>query len=111
MRNAMLFIVAGQMGEELDELYKKHTNGYLHTVKCRGGLETKAVMEGVELMATKNLMEAIMCLMASFYIFNVDYPPKMRRTLLFYQLEVLKIVGDGDRKDNIMKAFYAKLIK
>ena len=55
-------------------------------------------------------MEAIMCLMAFYYIFNIDYPPKLKRTLLFYQLEVLKVVGDNDKKDSVMKAFYAKII-
>ena len=52
-----------------------------------------------------------MGLMAAYYIFNVGYPLKMKRTFLFIQLELLKVQGRDDRKDNVMKSFYKKIIE
>ena len=109
MRNAVMFIVAGHMGEEIDNLFKTHKNGHLETVKVRGDTMTNAMMEDVVLMQSACMREALMCLMASYYIFHVDYPPLVKRTLTFYQYEVLKVVGAHDKKDNVMKAFYKKL--
>ena len=38
-------------------------------------------VEGEELCEASNFPEAILCLMATFFIFNIDYPPRCRCTL------------------------------
>ena len=62
-------------------------------------------------MMSKNISEVVMDLMAAYYIFNVGYPLKMKRTFLFIQLELLRVQGRDDRKDNVMKSFYKKIIE
>ena len=60
-----MFVVAQHMMEDIHYLYEKHSNGYLTTAKVRGETMTRAFMEGVQLMETNQMMEAMMCLMAS----------------------------------------------
>lgn len=111
MRNAMVMIVAAHMDEDLDSLFTQHKNGYLKTSIVRGeGEVTSAFMEGVHLMSTTKMTEALMGLMAAYYVFNVDYPPKLKRTFKFLQYEVMKVVGENDKKDSVMKSFYNKIM-
>ena len=57
-------------------------------------------------MSSNLMIECVMGLMAAYYIFNVGYPPKLKRTLLFIQM---KVIGENDKKDNVMKSFYKKM--
>ena len=104
--------VAQHMGEDFDDLYIANENGYLKNAVHRGeGKVITAIVENVHLMMSKNISEVVMGLMAAYYIFNVGYPLKMKRTFLFIQLELLKVQGRDDRKDNVMKSFYKKIIE
>ena len=112
MHHAFFMIVAQHMGEDFDDLYIANENGYLKNVVHRGeGRVVTAIVENVHLMMSKNISEVIVDLMAAYYIFNVGYPVKMKRTFLFNQLELLKVQGRDDRKDNVMKSFYKKIIE
>ena len=106
MRNAFFMIVAQHMGEDFDDMYKENNNGYLQsTVHREAGKVITALVENVILVASKTISEAVMALMAAYYIFNVGYPYKMRRTFLFLQLELLDIQGQNDKKDNVHEIF------
>ena len=112
MHHAFFMIVAQHMGEDFDDLYIANENGYLKNKVHRGeGKVITAIVENVHLMMSKNISEVVMGLMAAYYIFNVGYPVKMRRIFLFIQLELLKVQGRDDRKDNVMKSFYKKMIE
>ena len=74
-------------------------------MKEHGESVTKVFMGGMELMKTTRSMEAVMCLMGASYIFHTEYPPALKRTLTFFQYEVLKVGRPNDKKDSAMKAF------
>ena len=62
-------------------------------------------------MSMRTMMEAMKCLVASYYLFNIDYPPKLKRTLLFYQLEVQKVEGFYARLHNRLQTVVWKPIR
>ena len=112
MRHAFFMIVAQHMGEDFDDLYIANENGYLKNKVHRGeGKVITATVENVHLMISKNISEVSWVWWPPIYIFNVGYQLKMKRTFLFIQLELLKVQGRDDRKDNVMKSFYKKIIE
>ena len=107
LRNATLHIIAEHMGEDFSDLFVQNKNGYLKKSFFRGECEVyQAILEGVNVMSSNLMIECVMGLMAAYYIFNVGYPPKLKRTLLFIQM---KVIGENDKKDNVMKSFYKKM--
>lgn len=48
------------------------------------------MVEGQRLCETSNLCEAVLCLVASFFIFNIDYPESCKCTLTVIEKVHLK---------------------
>jgi hypothetical protein len=55
----------------------------------------KILAEGIEICSPIDLIQAVVCLMAAYYIFNIEYPQQVKLSLLFIQRELLDIVEEG----------------
>ena len=97
------------MEENIDELFTVNPVAYLKNSRVGGEFRTGAIMEGAVIMEGNSTIEAFMCLMAGFYVFHLDYPPPLKRTFAFFQMEVMEIIGKSDKKDNVMRSFWQKL--
>lgn len=66
-----------------DNIYP-HINASCHNLKelFFDNLLYQIVVEGHTLCEATDFLEAILCLVASFFIFNIDYPESCRRTLI-----------------------------
>ena len=77
----MLFVVAGLMGEELDGLYKKAYKWISPDPKMSWRPGNKSPNGGGPTHGVQKPDGGHYESFASYYIFNMDYPPQMRRTL------------------------------
>ncbi|XP_054720082.1 uncharacterized protein LOC129229739 [Uloborus diversus] len=66
----------------------------------------KIVVEGITLCTTALFPEAILCLMASFYIFNINYTPATYRTYVAME----KLFLEGNETEEV-DGFTSQLIK
>ena len=106
----MFFIVANQMREEVDAIYRENDVCYIATQEVNGEKMCKVFMERIPIIRTEDMLQCIMGLLAGFYVFHIEYPRKLARTLTFYQTDILGIASKTI-KDPVMLQFAAKLQK
>ena len=60
-------------------------------------------VDGIDIIATKEMKEAFALFLASFYIFNIAYPPKIEKSLQFYQKMFLQLDDSVPRRNAVIK--------
>lgn len=71
------------------------------------------MVEGHHLCETSNLCEAVLCLVASFFIFQISYPKSCCETLIAFEklyLEVDESEIDNDWTNKIIKFYKEKAV-
>ena len=69
----------------------------------------RVLIEGIEIMSTKELLDAFVGLLATYYVFNLAYPPTLSSSLSFFQFALLKINDSEGKKSPKIKKFMNKL--
>lgn len=65
-------------------------------------------MEDECIVEEKGFIKILILMIAAIYIFNLDYPQKIKRTMEVFQIMVLKM-GNQNKKDNVIRNFFEKL--
>ena len=69
----------------------------------------RVLIEGIEIMSAKDLLDAFVGLLATYYIFNLAYPLTLSSSLSFFQFALLKINDSEGKKSPKIKKFMNKL--
>ena len=105
---ATFFIVGAHMREDMDALYTPNATCYIEAKTVNDRPQNRLVMEHVPIMTSGNLLDVLMTIIPEFYTLHLKYPRKLRRTLMFFQTELLGI-NSHTEKDSVMVTFQAKL--
>ena len=73
-------------------------------------VEFELKIETFTLAHGKDFIRMFALLLASFYIFNVEYPKKLEATMVFLQKYMLRI-GDETKTPHKVLQYFAKIIK